>query len=101
VRRLVDDDQVAIFIDDVEIDRLGDGLRGLGFRHQHAVRLARFDPVGPISYGRAVGPGDAARTDQGLDAGTAQSLDTLGEQLVEAHTGVRLLDGQLDPLRVL
>ena len=90
VRRLVDDDDVAILVDDVEIDGLGGGLRRLRLRHQNAERFARFDPVGPISYGRAVRAADVAGADQRLDAGAAQPFDALGEQLVEADAGVRL-----------
>ena len=99
VRRLVDDDEVGVLVDDVERDGLGGRLGRLRLRHHHAEGVPRFDPIGPISYGRAARTGDVAGADQRLEARAAQSVDALGEQLVEADSGVGFGDGQLDPLR--
>ncbi len=101
VRRLIDDDDVGVLVDDIERDGLGGRLGRLRFRHLYREGVARFDPIGPISYGRAAWTADVAGANQGLDACAAQAVDALSEQLVQADSGVGFCDGQFDPLRAV
>ena len=49
-RRLVDDDEVLVLVDDVERNILALRLGGRGGGHVDRVGLARFDPVVGVSY---------------------------------------------------
>jgi hypothetical protein len=84
MRRLVDDDEVAILVDDSERHRFAGRRSGLRLRHVHGEHLTRFDPVGTVFYGRAGGTGDVARA----EARARLIGDPLGEELVETRTGV-------------
>ncbi len=101
VGRLVDDDNVGILVDHIERDGLGDRLGCLRFRHLYREVVPRFDPIGPISYGRAAWTADAAGANEGLDACAAQAVDALGKQLVQADSSVGFCNGQFDALRAV
>ena len=53
VRRLVDDDEGLILVDDVERDGLGCWSSRLRLRYDDVIHLARFDPPRPVFYCRA------------------------------------------------
>jgi Family of unknown function (DUF6476) len=90
-RRLVDDDQVVVLIDDCQAHRFGAG-RGIGrFRDRHSYPGGRFDPEARLHYGPPVHL-DAPREDQALDARTADFIETLRQQTVETLARVGLLD---------
>ena len=85
--RLVDDEEVLVLVDDVERDRLGDELPGLG---QRDVELL------PALEPEALRPGlpvdeDVARRDEALGRGARADAGKLGDDGVEAppRVGVR------------
>ena len=89
--RLVDDDQMGVFIGDGQAHRFGVG-RGIGrFRHGQSYLGRRFDPEARLHYGPPVHL-NAPREDQALDACAADFTQPLRQQTVETLARVGLLD---------
>jgi hypothetical protein len=95
-RRLVDDDQMGIFIDHIEADRFGlrcrideggNGCRDFG---------AEFDPMTRLDYGLAVHP-HMALGDETLKTRAADIIEASTQNAIEALTGFgcRDFDGEL------
>ena len=81
-RRLVDDDERVVLIDDIERNGFGAGLGGTGGGQAELESVARFDPVFRVHYGRRA-QGDVALLDQALHAGAAQLGQALAQEAVE------------------
>jgi len=95
VRRFVDDNEVAILVDHAEGHFLSARLGGDRRRQYNFERVARLDAVGAIVDGVTIAIGDISGADQRLDARTAQPIDALGEQLIEAGSRIFLARGEL------
>ncbi len=88
---LVDDDDVAVFMDDVKRDRLGLRRGRFGGRDIHGQCSAGIDAVARIADRRPV-DGDGAGFDQGLEAGSRQLGDMPRQHAIEPLAGFRLGD---------
>ena len=102
--RLVQDQQVGVFIEDVQIELLRLGLSGLGRRHVEQVALALFDLAGWLFYrrpGLAVGASQrhAAAFDQRLHATAREVRQRCRQRTVEAFAGHAVVDGHDVALR--
>lgn len=89
--RLIDHDEVRVFVHHGERDGLALRLRGDRLRHGDVVDLSRFDPGIAVSY-RLAGAADGALVEQGLQAGAAQIGQRSGEKPVESGTGLVRID---------
>ena len=78
---LINDDEVFVLKDNIQ----GNVLRHRGGRRWrrdgHFKGIARFDPVGGVSYGLAI-EAHLAIKHKGLDAGAAQFVDLIGQNAV-------------------
>ena len=84
--RFVDDEEVVVFVDDVEGQILRDEFGRFGLRQIHA---------DPVTHGdHRLGPGglsveeDVAGLEEGLDAGAREFGELAGEEKIEAFSGV-------------
>jgi hypothetical protein len=86
--RLVDHNQMGVFIDYIELDGLGAGagVHRSGNRHRHL--RTGFDAVARLNYGLAVHP-HMAFSNKALKARAADVIETLAQNAVEALTGFR------------
>jgi hypothetical protein len=84
-RRLVDNDQMRILIDDIESDCLGLRYGILGGREGGGNFRARFDPVARLNYGLAVHP-HMAFGDQTLKARAADIIEAPAQNAIETLT---------------
>src|SRR5687768_13750961 len=86
--RLVDHNQMGVFIDYIEFDGLGAGacVHRSGNRHRHL--RTGFDAVARLNYGLAVHP-HMAFSNKALKARAADVIETLAQNAVEALTGFR------------
>ena len=90
----VDDDEIRIFINDRQRQRLSGDIRFARRRQFDPIGGARFDRRARLSY-RSAGA-DVAVVNQRLDAGSAQVFDLLREPAIEALTGILCGGSQLD-----
>ncbi len=98
--RLVDDDDVVIFIDDIERDIFADWLGRDRFRHVDCDRIARGDMISGVADGGASG-GDGTGEDQRFQPRARQLRKAHREHAVEPDRSLVAGDGDFKPLTVV
>ena len=90
-RRLVDNNHVVIFVNDIKRYIFGNDIRVLGLWYANLVCLTRFDPVVRLSYGPGAGT-NLAVADERLHACAAEfrvrARKPAREPAIETLTGI-------------
>lgn len=86
-RWFVDNEQVIIFIPDVEGNILRNDCRRRGFRYQCRKGFAGFDPIRSVRY-RPFAGAYGTGFDQRFQPGPGQRRECFGKQPVEAISGI-------------
>lgn len=82
--RFVDDEDIGIFVDNIDVDRLGEEFEIVWwFGQEDGYDIAWLDPV--VGFDRLVVDDDAAGLGSGLDFGTRDGLKVRLEVFVDAE----------------
>ena len=91
-RRLVQDQQVVVLVEDLEGNRFGREGQGFGGWDRQRHTVAGFDRVPRLL--RVVRDADGPRLDQGVHPGARETADA-GHEDIQALPGIRRIDEEL------
>ena len=94
---LVDDDDVVVFIGDIERDIFARGLGGNGLRHVDCDRIAAFDMISGVADGGVL-DGDGTGQDQRFQPRARQRRAAHRQHAVEPGKTLVAADDDLQPL---